>query len=388
MSFKAAFEKAQKSLESLPSDTTSSSDAASTQAAKTTTNSLAAMFKPAAGSWECDTCLVRNKAEDNVCVSCSSNKPGYEPSKESTLQTPQFSFGIPSSTTATKESAKNEEKPNINSLASMFKPAVGSWECNSCLVRNKASDSACVACSAGKDGIAPSADSSTGDTPAFSFGIKSDMSSTTSGFSFGVAENKTAFSYGIPATNQSVTSTTSQPAFSFGTSAKPAQDNTDSKPAFSFGIPGSITIKPVQDSTVATESKPAFSFGKPGEQTSKTFSFSWSTTTPASIGSASTAGTSAFSSSTFSQSKPAGSQEQPSTPTKEENSGFVFGSPGKYEFSFTGVKARSPRSRDISQCESEDGLVEEDEGDHLYFEVRLFSLARIIQIIFFYLLFF
>lgn len=47
----------------------------------------------------------------------------------------------------------------------------------------------------------------------------------------------------------------------------------------------------------------------------------------------------------------------------------MFGSPGKYEFSFAGVKAKSPRSRDISLCESEEGLVEEDEGDHLYFEV-------------------
>lgn len=375
LSFKAAFEKAQKSLEADTSDTTAVSEAAPIKPSNTATSSLAAMFKPAAGSWECDTCLVRNKPEDNVCVSCSSNKPGYEPPKESTLQTPQFSFGIPSSTTAPKESAKNDDKPPLNSLASMFKPAAGSWECNSCLVRNSAGDTVCVACKSGKDGSAPSAESSTGDKSSFSFGIKSDASSTSSGFSFGVAENKTAFSYSIPSTSQSATATPSQPAFSFGTSAKPAQDNTDSKPAFSFGIPGSVTIKPVQDSTVASETKPAFSFGKPGEQTNKPFSFSWSTTTPASIGSASTAGTSAFSSSTFSQSKPSGSQEQPSTPTKEEKPGFVFGSPGKYEFSFTGVKARSPRSRDISQCESEDGLVEEDEGDHLYFEVSHFMVV-------------
>lgn len=70
------------------------------------------------------------------------------------------------------------------------------------------------------------------------------------------------------------------------------------------------------------------------------------------------------------------------TPTKENKAGFVFGSPGKYEFSFAGVKAKSPRSRDISLCESEEGVVEEDEGDHLYFEVcKTDNLMNVMNVI-------
>ncbi|MPC95237.1 Nuclear pore complex protein Nup153 [Portunus trituberculatus] len=39
------------------------------------TSSLAMMFKPAPGSWNCDTCLVPNKQEAAQCVACSFPNP-------------------------------------------------------------------------------------------------------------------------------------------------------------------------------------------------------------------------------------------------------------------------------------------------------------------------
>ena len=38
--------------------------------------SLAEMFKKPEGSWECDTCMVSNKAAANKCIACETPKPG------------------------------------------------------------------------------------------------------------------------------------------------------------------------------------------------------------------------------------------------------------------------------------------------------------------------
>lgn len=35
-------------------------------------------FKKPEGAWDCETCLVQNKAEDTKCVACSSAKPGND----------------------------------------------------------------------------------------------------------------------------------------------------------------------------------------------------------------------------------------------------------------------------------------------------------------------
>ncbi|BFZ00232.1 hypothetical protein BsWGS_03271 [Bradybaena similaris] len=42
------------------------------------TPSLSELFKPKAGSWECDGCLVRNNADVVKCVACGTIKPGAE----------------------------------------------------------------------------------------------------------------------------------------------------------------------------------------------------------------------------------------------------------------------------------------------------------------------
>lgn len=358
LSFKEAFVKAQESLAA--ADTVAADDAKSNNqdATVSSTTSLAAMFKPAAGSWECDTCLVRNKAESNACVSCSSNKPGYEPPKDSPLN---FNFGVsglPASIMDTKSSSSQQKDSETKpvSLSSMFKPAVGSWVCTTCLVCNNAGETICVACGTSLAGVTPA--EPTPDTkPAFSFGIKADTpastSSSSSQFSFGIKDSKPAFTFGTPQTSQSMTVTSTQSTFKFG------------------------AVKPSQDSATS-DTKTTFSFGISGDQTNKPFSFSFNnTSTVVSSTASSTSSTiaSAFSAPSFTTTGPvpipAGPQEHPTTPTKNDNSGFVFGSPGKYEFSFSGVKAKSPRSRDVSLCESEDGVLNEDEGDHLYFEVSI-----------------
>jgi hypothetical protein len=68
-------------------------------------DSLFAKFKPAAGSWECEVCLVQNKSDDNKCVACQTPKP-----------------------------------------LKFFKHPPGDWVCDTCLVNNKASAVNCVAC--------------------------------------------------------------------------------------------------------------------------------------------------------------------------------------------------------------------------------------------------
>lgn len=42
----------------------------------TETIGLGDKFKMPEGSWECDACMLQNKAEDTKCVACTNPKPG------------------------------------------------------------------------------------------------------------------------------------------------------------------------------------------------------------------------------------------------------------------------------------------------------------------------
>ena len=48
------------------------------------TSTSPALFKPPAGGWECDTCLIQNKADAAKCAACESPKPGIKPCATST----------------------------------------------------------------------------------------------------------------------------------------------------------------------------------------------------------------------------------------------------------------------------------------------------------------
>ena len=88
-------------------------------------------FAPPSGSWECSQCLVSNKATDEKCVACSALKPS-------------------ASKTKIDSSSKSGNGAPIFKPLSQFAPQTGSWECNQCLVNNKAGDAKCVACAAPK----------------------------------------------------------------------------------------------------------------------------------------------------------------------------------------------------------------------------------------------
>ena len=58
---------------------------------------LSAMFKPAAGSWTCDICMISNKADVTKCMACETPKPGAaviaENPKKEKEEKKEFSFG-------------------------------------------------------------------------------------------------------------------------------------------------------------------------------------------------------------------------------------------------------------------------------------------------------
>ncbi|XP_063392592.1 E3 SUMO-protein ligase RanBP2-like [Cydia fagiglandana] len=72
------------------------------------------MFKPAAGTWECKQCFVRNEGGIDTCCACNSPKDPNAASKpiaaSTTFSTHKFNFGIPPT------SNSNEQKANTTSI--------------------------------------------------------------------------------------------------------------------------------------------------------------------------------------------------------------------------------------------------------------------------------
>ncbi|XP_050685892.1 E3 SUMO-protein ligase RanBP2-like isoform X2 [Eriocheir sinensis] len=337
LSFKEAFEKAQVTLEASTAEQDTAKPAEpSTGAAAPSSGapSLASLFPKAADSWECQACLVRNKGENAECVSCTTPREAKEKGP-----TPKDK---PKAVTTA---------PATSSFAGMFQPPKGSWECDTCLVRNNADTQTCVACGSLAPGAADVSDQAIDLSKGQSPSSTSALGPST--FKFSAESNKQAFSFGIPQSQQEASpAPPTQSTFTFGLNTSAEATNTTKPTAtFSFGITDTKTAQP------------AFSFGS-SAPTNKPFAFTWQPPAPT--------GPSVSFAPTQPVAIPSSQHgEEPTTPTSgmtPTKGGFVFGSPGKYEFSFAGVKAKSPRSRDISLCESEEGLVEEDEGDHLYFE--------------------
>ncbi|XP_069552982.1 nuclear pore complex protein Nup153 isoform X1 [Brachyistius frenatus] len=240
-------------------------------------------FKKPEGAWECDTCLVENKAEDTKCVACMSAKPGA-------------SAGPSSSAVS----------------APVFKKPEGGWDCDVCLLQNKAADVRCVACQAAKPGanVEPKAfgssfsssaggtsgsstfGSSTSNSGGFKFGTSDSTSGSESGgFKFGGSESSSSssssggFKFGVPFGNSSSETTskdtTASSGFKFGSSSEGFKFGTassdDKKPdhsaagsGFKFGVSGGIAFGTGSSSTESNSSKGGFTFGlsKPEEKTS------------------------------------------------------------------------------------------------------------------------
>ncbi|XP_067469150.1 nuclear pore complex protein Nup153 isoform X2 [Thunnus thynnus] len=250
-------------------------------------------FKKPEGAWECDTCMVQNKAEDTKCVACMSAKPGAsaEPSDGAT---------------------SSDSSAPVFGLGDKFKKEEGSWDCDVCLLQNKAADVQCVACQAAKPGakVEPKGfgSSAVGTSGSSTFG---SSTSTSGGFKFGTSDSTSAsgsggFKFGgsFPESSSSSSSsggfkfgaafgssssettskdTTASSGFKFGSSsegfkfgAASSDDKKSDQPAtgsgFKFGASGGIKFGTGSSSTESNSSKGGFTFGlsKPEEKTSDT----------------------------------------------------------------------------------------------------------------------
>ncbi|XP_061448163.1 nuclear pore complex protein Nup153 isoform X3 [Rhineura floridana] len=123
-------------------------------------------FKAAAGTWDCDTCLVQNKPEATKCVACETPKPGT--GVKPALVLPAVADNA---TTVTSSSGSTDLTVSLG-FGDKFKKPQGAWECSVCLVSNKAEDSKCVACQSDKPGSSvPVVSSSASSLPALSGGF-------------------------------------------------------------------------------------------------------------------------------------------------------------------------------------------------------------------------
>ncbi|NXV03586.1 NU153 protein, partial [Cettia cetti] len=204
-------------------------------------------FKQPKGSWNCSECLLQNKAEDSKCVACQSEKPG---------------FSVP--VTSSSVSAFSASSGGFLDLDKFKKPE-GSWECEVCLVQNKAEATKCIACQNAKPGtkaelkgFGTAAVSTNAAMPSFTFGVpssSSDSSQTlgsTGNFKFG---EQSSFKFGIAsesASSSSVTGGFKFPTgsgnFKFGVCSSDSKSDDSKKESksnsFTFGLPSASSQAP------------------------------------------------------------------------------------------------------------------------------------------------
>ena len=144
------------------------------------------------GSWECESCMVRNDSDKTECLACGGLKLGAEPRQHQSKDTKTFLFASatpPSGSVSSFESAPLHTGPECSSnetpssvvecqemlkietpvrtvqdnegedevaddLFAKCKATEGSWECDICMVRNDSDNVACAACG----GLKPEAD--------------------------------------------------------------------------------------------------------------------------------------------------------------------------------------------------------------------------------------
>ncbi|NWH89518.1 NU153 protein, partial [Aegithalos caudatus] len=201
-------------------------------------------FKQPKGSWNCSVCLLQNKAEDSKCVACQSEKPGSS---------------VP--VTSSSVSAFSTSSGGFLDLDKFKKPE-GSWECEVCLVQNKAEATKCIACESAKPGtkaelkgFGTATVSTNAAMPSFTFGVPSSSSESsqslgsTGNFKFG---EQSSFKFGIAsesASSSSVTGGFKFPTgsgnFKFGVSSSDSKSDDSKKESksnsFTFGLPSSTS---------------------------------------------------------------------------------------------------------------------------------------------------
>ncbi|KAM9320026.1 E3 SUMO-protein ligase RanBP2-like [Gastrophryne carolinensis] len=94
-------------------------------------SSFGSAFLKKPGQWDCEACAVRNESSAAKCVACQTPNPS-----SSTQATPSvLSFKFVAS-----------ESGSQKDLGSLFAKKEGQWDCSTCMIRNEASTSKCVAC--------------------------------------------------------------------------------------------------------------------------------------------------------------------------------------------------------------------------------------------------
>ncbi|CAD6240986.1 GSCOCG00009041001-RA-CDS [Cotesia congregata] len=250
---------------------------------KGVSKSLAEIFKPAVGSWECTSCYTRNNAGVGQCVACSAPSEAVP-----AIQKPVSSPIVNSNSN--------------QSFGGLFKPQPDTWECKMCYIRNSKSDSYCVACDSPVDPSMP-------EKPKPNDALSSAPGQT--------------FTFGIP---KGTTATAGQSASLFTDMLKNQKESSTTPTGFSFGFNqpskeglGSFTFK-APGADTPSDSKP-LDFSRFGQKSEKDFGF--------------------------------GSKKlEPPANT------FAFGSPGKsFDFQFSKSPVKSPGAGDVSEdevAESED----------------------------------
>ncbi|KAI1243065.1 hypothetical protein IHE44_0000636 [Lamprotornis superbus] len=238
----------------MPTVTENSVTVTSTSSSTGTTATLGFgdKFKQPKGSWNCSECLLQNKAEDSKCVACQSEKPGSS---------------VP--VTSSSASAFSASSGGFLDLDKFKKPE-GSWQCEVCLVQNKAEATQCVACESAKPGtkaelkgFGTTTVSTNAAMPSFTFGVPSVSSEpsqtlgSTGNFKFG---EQSSFKFGIA--SESASSNTVTGGFKFPTGSG----------NFKFGV-SSLDSKS-EDSKKESKSN-SFTFGLPptSSQAPSTFQF-------------------------------------------------------------------------------------------------------------------
>lgn len=224
-------------------------------------------FKPKAGTWSCKACYTQNGADTLYCACCEAPKDDTVPKKGAAAAAaptanaaPKFSFGNLAAATAkpaeTKPAAPKAAEPKPAApkapaateppkagFGDLFKPKAGSWSCKGCYTSNPAETLHCACCEEPKDDTVPKKEkasifgSTTGGTPAFSFG--------------------------------NLAAATAKPAPAPTAAAAPAADKPFGSAAFSFSL-GSTAMQPAAPVTNA-----------PATLESKDFSFVFKSKSPA-----------------------------------------------------------------------------------------------------------
>ncbi|XP_061850507.1 nuclear pore complex protein Nup153 isoform X2 [Colius striatus] len=204
-------------------------------------------FKKPKGSWDCAVCLVLNKAEDSKCVACQSEKPGSS--------VPVTSSNVSEFSTASGGFLDLDK----------FKKPEGSWDCEVCLVQNKAEATKCVACESAKpgtkaepQGFGTAAVSTSAAMPSFTFGVQSSSSESSHSLgstgSFKLGEQG-SFKFGIASESASSNTVTggfkfpaSSGSFKFGVSSSDSKSEDSKKEgksnSFTFGLPSTSSQAP------------------------------------------------------------------------------------------------------------------------------------------------